>query len=371
MKQHLEDETELRRYLLGELTLKERVLIEERLFLDDDYLLRVKAVEDDLIDDYVYDELTASEREKFETHFLDKPGGRDDLRIAKALKHYIASETEAAESAAPDPAPGTFLSAANAGDIAAQPPAKKRGSFFAWLFGRRPVVGFSFAAAVALIILPVIVWYATDSATRQERERQLQAQDSTPRPTQPVERGHSPSPVNSPVNAGDNGEASETAKQQDTKRGGTEEDAKRVAEQSRRQTGRTGDKSPPPRQSQTRQTPTRVVAFLLLPGGVARGGGASNNVQISADVGTVILRLPLAGRDDYKTYRATLQTGGRTTRTWAGLKPETHAEFGQIVAVKVPATLLRQQNYQIKLSGLTATGQVRNLTSHAFQVERK
>jgi hypothetical protein len=367
MKQHLEDETELRRYLLGELALKERVLIEEQLFLDDNYLLRVKAVEDDLIDDYVYDELTAGEREKFETHFLDKPGGRDDLRIAAALKRYISSETGAAETEAHDPAPGTFLSAANPSGVAPRP-ARGRESFFASLFGRRPVVGFSFAAA-ALIILSVIVWFAVDSATRQDRERPLQAQDSAPPQTTPVERQQNTSPVNSPVNAGDPDEAVETAERQDTKRGGTEEDDRRRAEQARQQAGRTRDLSPTPRQ--TRQTPTRVVAFLLLPGGSVRGGGASNNVEVSSDVGTVILRLPLAGRDEYDSYRATLQTGGRTTRTWAGLKPETDAEFGQVVPLQVPASLLRQQSYQIKLSGITATGQTRNLTSHTFQVERK
>ena len=38
MKQHLEEDTELRRYLLGEATLEEQVSVEARLFLDDEYL---------------------------------------------------------------------------------------------------------------------------------------------------------------------------------------------------------------------------------------------------------------------------------------------------------------------------------------------
>ena len=73
MKQDPEQESQLRRYLLGELRLEEQVLIEQRLFLDRDYAELAQGVEDDLIDDYVHDDLTPVERQEFETHFLSIP----------------------------------------------------------------------------------------------------------------------------------------------------------------------------------------------------------------------------------------------------------------------------------------------------------
>ena len=64
MKEDVEHEAELRQYLLGELTLEEQVLLEQRLFLDSEYAQLAQSVEDDLIDDYVHDDLTEAEREK-------------------------------------------------------------------------------------------------------------------------------------------------------------------------------------------------------------------------------------------------------------------------------------------------------------------
>jgi hypothetical protein len=359
MKQHLEDEAELRQYLLGELALKERVLIEERLFLDDEYALHVKAVEDDLIDDYVYEELTSEEREKFETHFLEKPGGREDLRIAEALKHYIASETEAVDSA-----PVMPLIAANASAVS-QPALLGRQSFLSSLFGHRPAVGFSLAAA-ALIILSFVVWVAVESVRRRDDSSQMQARDSAPTQTGTAELQQPASPSTSPINVERREELTKPAEGQGGRRDGMEDEGRYAAERPRQPPRRTRNSSPP-----LRQTPTQVVSFLLTPSGVVRGEGATNSVSISADVGTVILLLPLADKGDYNSYRATLLTGGRTIRNWPDLKPEIDAEFGRVVPLKIPANLLRQQSYQIKLSGSTGAGQTEHLSSHTFQVDRK
>src|SRR5689334_10519370 len=96
MKAYQTEEAELRRYLLGELTLEERVLVEERLFLDSEYMQLAEALKDELVDEYANRDLTPAERQQFESHFLARPAHRDDLKIAEALKRYIASETEPA-----------------------------------------------------------------------------------------------------------------------------------------------------------------------------------------------------------------------------------------------------------------------------------
>src|SRR5215213_11544140 len=94
MKEDVEQEAELRRYLLGQLSLEEQVLIEQRLFLDSEYAQLVKSVEDDLIDDYVRDDLTEAEREEFGNRFLNRPEYSDDISIAQALDRYLAPEVQ-------------------------------------------------------------------------------------------------------------------------------------------------------------------------------------------------------------------------------------------------------------------------------------
>src|SRR5436190_443284 len=94
MKEDLTQEKELRRYLLGELTLEEQVVIEQRLFLESEYAELAKALEDDLIDDYVRHDLPAKEQAEFETHFLTQPEHLEDVKIADALnKHWPENPT--------------------------------------------------------------------------------------------------------------------------------------------------------------------------------------------------------------------------------------------------------------------------------------
>ena len=88
-----EQEHKLRRYFLGELKFEEQVLVEQQLFLDNDYAEVAQVVEDDLIDDYLHDDLTVDERRRFEGRFLKRPEREVDLRIANALSRYIAPST--------------------------------------------------------------------------------------------------------------------------------------------------------------------------------------------------------------------------------------------------------------------------------------
>lgn len=360
MNEHQVEETELRRYLLGELTLEERVLIEERMFLDSAYMQLARAVQDELVDEYVHRDLTPAERERFESHFLARPAHRDDLKIAQALKRYLAAEAAPAEAAT---APGDADSpAAPGGD--ARPFAKRVREFLSSLFGRRAVLGLSFAAA--LIILSVITWLAVGSWRRQGIRPPLQAQDPTPQ--QPAQ-----GPQQSPESAGgtpDNGwgpsGGGEVAGGRDGGRPAATPSGRQGGDPAGRQGGRQQG-SPPP----TGQTPTRVVAFVLLPGGGVRGEGRGESVSVAADVGTVVLRLPLVEEENFGSYRATLETGGRVTRAFDRLAAEVDPELGSVVQVRVPADLLRGRRYQVKLTGIAADGRTRSLPPYTFAVERR
>jgi len=76
-------------YLLGELTPEEQRQIDEQLFISDDYFERLLVTEDELIDDYLRDRLSESEREQFERNFLTSADLRKKVDLMKLLLSYI------------------------------------------------------------------------------------------------------------------------------------------------------------------------------------------------------------------------------------------------------------------------------------------
>jgi hypothetical protein len=346
MNLHSENEAELRRYLLGELEPEEQIAIQERLFLDSKYLLRLQAIEDELVDDYVYDELTTSERERFETHFLSQPGRQDDLRVAKALKSYISSE-----------------SPSEASPLASRPPTTAKISFLHFMFRHRPVVSFSLAAS-ALLILTAAIWLAVVSVRRENQSHPpVQAQQPAQQQTEPVEGQAHETTGHAQENAVNLSEDKRDTNQQVQDSNTT---AKAEAEQARRRAGQSRGSS-----LQAREPSTRDLAFMIYPGGAVRGEeGETNKISFSSQVSHVILKLPLVEEDDYRSYRATLQADGRTVQIWRGLK-STVAKSGKVrvVALRIPTKLLRQQSYQVKLAGDATGVQIHDIATYSFEVK--
>lgn len=79
----------LSRYLLHDVSEKEREEIERRYFRDPEALALLDAVEGDLIDAYVRRELTRAQRARFEKYFLCTRARRERLRMAEALQRHL------------------------------------------------------------------------------------------------------------------------------------------------------------------------------------------------------------------------------------------------------------------------------------------
>lgn len=92
MKELVLNESLARRFLLGQLPLEEQGRIEELAFQDPETFAFLQSAEDDLVDEFLHDELSQDEKERFEKHFLTRPGRRQNLRIARALKQYFAED---------------------------------------------------------------------------------------------------------------------------------------------------------------------------------------------------------------------------------------------------------------------------------------
>jgi len=92
MREQILDEVVARRYWLGQLSPEEQGRIEELAFGDPQSFALLEAVEDDLIDEFVYNDLSAEERDRFQEYFLTQPGRSEDLRIAQALRQHLDQE---------------------------------------------------------------------------------------------------------------------------------------------------------------------------------------------------------------------------------------------------------------------------------------
>lgn len=101
MDKALDKET-IKAYLLGKIS-EEKTLagIEEALFFDDEFAAQVELSEDEIIDDYVFGNLTAEDRESAENFFFKNSGRQFKLKLAGKLKNK-ATVTATAEK------PGLF-----------------------------------------------------------------------------------------------------------------------------------------------------------------------------------------------------------------------------------------------------------------------
>src|SRR5437016_6309198 len=97
MEPKFHDDKVIARYLLGGLSEAEQTQLEEQAFSDSDYLQHVRAVEKDLMDEYVRGELSGPEREAFEQRFFASESRRRQMEFASALRQ-VAGESPARAS---------------------------------------------------------------------------------------------------------------------------------------------------------------------------------------------------------------------------------------------------------------------------------
>lgn len=84
---------EIRDYLLGNINLEEEMTkIEEKLMTSDEYFQELQIEEEDLIQDYVDNLLTADDCRKFEERFLISKRRRQKVKMAYSLSRFISEQ---------------------------------------------------------------------------------------------------------------------------------------------------------------------------------------------------------------------------------------------------------------------------------------
>ena len=101
MDEKLVTDAMLRRFLLGNVDDEERQRIESLFLTHSLSQERVTAAEEDLIEDYLEDALTAEDKERFLERYADSPTQQRKLRIARSIKEWAAKEGKVAQT---DPA---------------------------------------------------------------------------------------------------------------------------------------------------------------------------------------------------------------------------------------------------------------------------
>jgi hypothetical protein len=92
VRQDVEDEQTVRRYLLDDLSPEERRRLEERLLDDgDDLVDQLPLAEAELADDYVTGELSEDDRVRFRQAFLFSPERHEQLRFTELLREHFAA----------------------------------------------------------------------------------------------------------------------------------------------------------------------------------------------------------------------------------------------------------------------------------------
>lgn len=165
----VDDIPKLTAYLLGRLPLDEQAQIEEEYLANPELLDRLRAVERDLIDQYVRGELT--DADTFERHYLNSPQRRERVEFARSLLHW-------SEQAADAPLPS-----------------RQRGRKVAW---RMPSF-MQAAALIALLVSGVLVGlrFSNPAASRQSSP----ADSATSAVPEPRDAQPLPPPVRPPDTA--------------------------------------------------------------------------------------------------------------------------------------------------------------------------
>jgi len=138
----------LKQYLLGEPLAEERRHgIEERLLTDEEFCEQVEIAEDELIEQYLGEELSAAERTKFEQNFLNTTERRQKFSVARTLNRYATAKAVQLETDA----------------VAHDTTSTRRDSIkpAGWIsfWSRRPVPVYAgLAAAIVLVIAGGLLW---------------------------------------------------------------------------------------------------------------------------------------------------------------------------------------------------------------------
>ena len=308
------DDQFLAQYLLGGLPAEEAERLDELSIADDAFAARLSAVENDLVDAYVRNELSGEDLEQFKSFYLSSAARRQKVEFAAAW-------LELANAGASAPSEAAFAD----GDRSSSE-TRSRGPSSWRVFS--PQWGF---AGAALVMLLAAGYLLLENAGLRKQMREAQTQQA----------------------ALDQREQ-QLQQQLDQQRSANTEALKELERV---------------RGSQANLSQLKTVSLLLPP--PTRGAASVPTISVQPGTDLAVLLLALES-DEFPAYRAALRDPTTRQVLWGSGTLEA-ASLGEKKAVSVsfPANLLKQQNYIVELTGLPSRGAPEVVGGYPFRVVLK
>jgi hypothetical protein len=331
MDERLNTEQQMIRYLLGELSIKDKLEMEMEYFTDPEIFDLLQAVEHDLIEGYVDGKLSPSGRLRFERSYLATPVRLERVRFFQTLATALPLESnestlyqEALYQEAIHPA------------IYDTSELKKKTSiwelFLAPFRGPRLAFGISMAAAILILgVVGVIRIFETRTPVGQELTQ------NAPRPSTAQEKANEEVPKDQPT------------------------PAIRIIEQ-------------PPEALPTATPKTPVIASFVwtVPGIRSLASNAPRSIRIPPgnEMVQLTLNFPDLPADRYSRFSASIEnSAGKEIWRRSDIKAS-RVKSGSSMVLKVPANKFRNGAHSLMLSGNNSRGEWVDIREFYIRVER-
>lgn len=332
-EENLYNETEIRRFLLGEMPEDARAAFEENFIADESLFEQISVAEDELIESYVRGMLSSAEKTGFEKHFLAIESRRRRVVFTRTLLEKSKTENQSAVAKKTE-------------TVEANSPVWKS------LIGFFKTPKFAFGAAFAVLLSVFGVWFFGLKSSRNEPEIVKQI---TPTPTiqtsetiAPDRYQNSPANENPAVNA-------------NTNRTGKISGNQNAAPNTNRNLPDKNQNINPPKENAA--IPAPILA--LFAGGV-RAEGKMPELNLPKTASGANLQLNLESRD-YKTYQVEIvDPDGRLI-----FKNNKLRARNSKVNLFVPAQKLQTGDYLVKLSGFNRQNENESIADYTFRVKRR
>lgn len=326
MEKEHDSEAVIRRYLLGDISEEEREQVEQKMLTDGEYFSQISVLEEELVDAYVSQRLSADEQKKFEYYFLSNPQGIEQVRLAKGLRDH-ALKRRPIESTRP-------------GVYKAEPAVKRN-----YLRSKISVSGYALAIA-AIILVFAGFWLAASLRSLQNQVASLRA---LPPGTTAREQ-----------------ELQQQLAEQQARNTTLEEDLKREQDQK----ARLEQELVALKGSQSNPQSRNALASLLIAPGRIRAGSKDNIIVIQPSVERALFQLILRNAE-YDSFRASLKKDdGQSVWTSGSLKAQTLGQRS-VVQVSLPASLLSESDFFFELQGASGDGSYEAVGNYYFKVSKK
>ncbi|MBZ5552794.1 MAG: hypothetical protein LAO21_08755 [Acidobacteriia bacterium] len=313
------DDQLLVRYLLGSLPNEEAEHLDELSIADDEFALRLNAVENDLVDAYARGDLSGETQDRFKSFYLSSMNRREKVRFAETLLGY-ENRTADAQIA---PALSPFRSAPSEGP--SQQSSRRR------FFPLPPLVPQWTLAGLALVMLLAGGLLLMDNLRLRKQVTEAEA-----------------------------GRAALGEREQQMKTQLTEQ---------RSASARTLKELEQAREPQVNLDQLRTISLFLLP--ATRGAGQIPTISVPTGTDLAVLLLALES-DDFPAYRAELKDPANHHLIWrsGNLKSTSGGEY-KAVSISFRADVLKPQNYLVELTGVPSRGAPEFISTYPFRAMLK